>query len=399
MKIKLAFVTCILGANLNSFALSQEAVSTVSIVESNSVATAVESPNMINLLHQREWVRLGEDGNVHGKLSVLTTDGQLEGRIGAKVVISRDGQVVMETITDTDGVFTLEGLKPGAYGLQSRGDYTFAAFALHVLPASSTHLSSDLEVYAAVIPAVKASELILGGLVPADLSSGDDAYYRNFESDPLKGKRTFNNSHQVVLQDGVLVGRVSRPGWTFEEQDLRGSIAQIVREGEVIAKAAVSKDGYYRVENMEPGVYDLFVSGDDGFAVMAFEAVAATNESVAALSAGGARLVSTQVGSASNCLSCQMIHQSEASACTNCGPGSQGQIVDDFGSPVMGGGFAGPGGFGGGGMGGGGAGGGGFGGGGGGIGGLGGLLGIAGLAVGISALADDDAGVGTPITP
>ncbi len=389
MKKKLVFVTCILGANLNSFAVSQEAVSTVSIVESNSAPAAPQAPNMINLLHQRGWVRLDDDGSVQGKLSVLTAEGQLEGRIGAKILISRDGKVVLSTVTDTDGVFKLDGLKPGTYGLQSRGDYTFAAFALHVLPASATHLSSDLDVYAAVIPAARASELILAGLVPAELSSGEDAYYRNFESDPLKGKRTFNNSHQVVLQDGVLVGRVSRPGWTFEEQDLSGSVAQIVREGEVIANAAVGKDGYYRIENMEPGVYDLFVSGDDGFAVSTFEAINAS-EPIAVVTQGGARLITTQSGTAADTLGSEMISQNEVFLDDPIIV--QGSTEDEFGMPVTGGGFAGPGGFGGGGAGGGG--GGGLGGGG-----IGGLLGIAGLAVGIAALSDDDADVGTPIAP
>lgn len=94
-----------------------------------------------------------------------------------------------------------------------------------------------------------------------------------------------------------------------------------------------------------------------------------------------------------------MIYQPEVSACSNCGEVVQGPVVDEFGAPVMGGGFAGPGGFGGGGMGGGAGGGAGGFGGGGGIGGLGGLLGIAGLAVGVAALADDDPGQGTPIAP
>ncbi len=58
-----------------------------------------------------------------------------------------------------------------------------------------------------------------------------------------------------------------------------------------------------------------------------------------------------------------------------------GPPADFLGGPMVGGGFAGPGGFAGGGAGGGGA---------GGIGGIGGLLGIAGLAAGVAALGDDD---------
>ena len=63
------------------------------------------SPNMINALHQHEWVRLDDNGMILGTLSVLNEDGQSEGRVGAKVVISRDGRAVLETISDEGGRF------------------------------------------------------------------------------------------------------------------------------------------------------------------------------------------------------------------------------------------------------------------------------------------------------
>jgi hypothetical protein len=364
----------------------------------------------INYLHQREWVRLGATGIIAGKLLVLSESGQTEGRVGAKVLVSKDGQAIMETITDEGGSFELTGLKPGTYAIQSRGDYTFAAYALHVLPADATHLSADLEIYASVIPEERAAELLAGDLVPSDLQSAGEEYYRSFSKDPIASERKFNNSHKIVLRDGTLVGRVSRPGWTFGEQDLTGTVAQIVQDGKVIAKSAVGQDGYYAIRNVQPGVYDLFVNGDDGFAVLSFEAVAAS-ESVAQNSSG-VRMVATQMGMASDCLSCELIQAPEMNACSTCAPIAPpmpmieqvvavndpcGLPVDACGcgaAPACGGGYAG--GFGGG-MGGGG---GGFGGGGG-LGGIGGLLGIAGLAVGVAALADDDSGfnvnVATPI--
>lgn len=403
MKLTLARISlAALLAAVGGFA-SAQAPEAVLVLE----GAATSSPDMINLLHQREWVRLDDNGNVTGKLSVLNAEGAVEGRVGSKIVVSRNGKAVLETISDVDGAFVLAGLKPGAYAIQSRGDFTFAAYALHVLPAASKHLATDLEMYASVIPSQRASELLNSSMVPVDLDAGQDVYYREFAKDPLAEKREFNKSHKVALRDGALVGRVSRPGWTFGEQDLTGTIAQIVREGKVVAKTPVGKDGYYRVEKLEPGVYDLFVSGDDGFAVLAFEAVE-SNEPVASKNGTAARLVSTQVGMASDCLSCEMIYQPEFNACSSCQV-AQAPILsecDNCGeaAPVMGGGFAGPGGFAGGGAGGGfgggaGGGGGGFGAAGGGIGGL---LGIAGLAVGITALSNNDsfnANLGTLIAP
>jgi uncharacterized membrane protein YgcG len=346
------------------------------------------SPNRINALHQHEWVRLDDNGMILGTLSVLNEDGQSEGRVGAKVVISRDGRAVLETISDEGGRFELAGLKPGTYAIQCGGDYTFAANALHVLPADAKHLSTELSICASVIPARRVSELLNGLMVPPELANAQDVYYRDFSKDPLGEKREFNDSHKVSMRDGTLVGRVSRPGWTFDEQDLSGTIAQIVREGVVVAKAPVGSDGFYSIENLAPGVYDLFVSGDDGFAVLSFEAVEVG--AVAAKKSTSPKLISAQTPPA-NCLSCEMIYQPEKGVwdmiCTDCTPPGEMPISPPAPAPapVAGGGYAGPGGFGG--PGGGGAGGGGFGGGGAG---LGGLLGIAGLAVGVTALSDDD---------
>ncbi len=407
---KLAFLmlatTTLAAGGLNVRAQGQ--LQSVVELPTSSESQAVGGEH-INFLHQREWVRLGSDGVIAGKLLVLNSSGQTEGRIGARVVVSRDGQAILETESDVDGSFKLDGLEPGAYAIQCRGDYTFAAYALHVLPSEAAHLSSDLEIYASVIPEARAAELIAGNLVPGDLEVGSDAYYRDFKSDPIAADRQFNNSHRIALRDGALVGRVSRPGWTYAEQDLTGTVAQIVQNGEVIGQSAVAKDGYYEISNVVPGVYDLFVTGDDGFAVLSFEAVAASEP--VATKVGAIHMVSAQIGMASDCLCCELIEQPEISACSTCAPPAPiieevvmiepcGLPVDSCGCGVApscgcgyGGGFGGGGGgFGGGGFGGGGA-------GGGGIGGLGGLLGVAGLALGVTALADNDSGyrLGTPV--
>ncbi|MEM8733364.1 MAG: carboxypeptidase-like regulatory domain-containing protein, partial [Planctomycetota bacterium] len=202
---------------------------------------------LINQLHQREWVRLDADGKIRGSVKILSAPGQTEARVGAKVVLSKSGEVVLETKTDSEGKFEVENVEPGTYALQVRGDVTRAAYALHVLPTSSNHLTSELEVFASVIPSDRAKELVSTNLAP-EWDGTEDVYYRVHESDPIANERRFNDSHQVVLRNGHLVGRVSRPGWTFAEQNLAGSLAQIVREGRLVAQVPVNKEGYFVVK-------------------------------------------------------------------------------------------------------------------------------------------------------
>lgn len=351
---------------------------------------------LINSLYQREWVRLNENGGVSGRVVLIERSGNVTGSMDNKVVLAKDGVVAYETKTLEDGSFEFSNVAPGAYALQASGDYTLAAFALHVLPADSDHLASNIDVFTTTLGS-RVREILAGNIIPADLQVGMDDYYRSHEKDPIADDRSFSRDHKVLLQNGDLVGRVSRPGWTFAEQDLSGSIAQVVKNGDVVAQAAVSKDGQYRIEALEPGVYDMVIAGSDGFAAFRFLAVneVEQDENVASVSSSevfvAARMVNTVVADS---LNSELIHQSDVYAspmpveagAIGCESGDCG-IVEPVGmgcgqAPCCGGGFAGGGGFGGGG-------GGGFGGGG--------LLGIAGVAGGIVALATS--GGGTPTTP
>lgn len=376
--------------------------------QSPSVDPSVEE-NYLNSHHQREWIRLGDDGSVSGSIKTLNSEGIAEPRPLAKILISLDGKPIQETTADELGNFKLENISPGSYALQCRGDQTIAAYAIHVLPASETHLETEVEVFACAISNSKAADLVQSNQIPVELLSSEDLYYRSFETDPIAQGRKSNPSHQILLEDGDLVGRVSRPGWKFEEQNLEGTIAKICIGDQVVATTAVDRDGYYRFVDLAPGTYNLLVTGDDGFAALAFEAIDATeieptNDGVLE---DGSKLISTRLRKPCKRLCCELISQPEFNACSTCQPVAAapacGCGTDPCGcgvtdpsiagledpslfTPGFGGGYAGGfgGGFGG-----------GAGGGGGGIGGLGGaggLLGIAGLAAGITALASDDDG-------
>lgn len=361
-------------------------------------AFAQEQPKLINSLLQREWVTLDSEGSVNGSLGVLDEKGEFTKRPGVEIQISHGGKAIASTISEADGSFKLSGIQPGTYALTAQSEYTFATYALHVLEKGD-YLSSDLEIIATSIPVGRAEELLRSHWVP---TKSETEYYRVHKQDPLGSERTFSDSSKVRLRGSDLVGRVSRPGWTFEEQDLTGTVAHILKNGEVVGMGPVAKDGYFTIKNLEPGVYDLFVAGDDGLAVVGFEAIASqgvsSSDEPKAIVPVKTKLIAVQTA-IGDTLCCEMV-QPEITApmavdsgiamdsgCATCDTGYAGSF--DPGYSGYGYGYSGGygGGVGGGGLGGGAAGGGGIGGG---IGGLGGLLGIAGLATGVAALSTDD---------
>ena len=71
----------------------------------------------------------------------------------------------------------------------------------------------------------------------------------------------------------------------------------------------MAKDGFFKVTNVKPGVYDLFVGGDDGIAVVGFEAIAMDDKTVAN-SKENPLLVAAQT-EVSNTLCCELVQPSD----------------------------------------------------------------------------------------
>lgn len=365
---------CLMLVVLNATGISAPAQEAVS-----SVPISVSAPDFINTLQQREWVSLNAQGLLEGKVTALTPTGELQSLADVTVALMVDGKQVAKATTDANGAFAFAGVAPGTYALVAKSESHFSTYALHVL-ASGKHLQSSMIVYAANMGEAKARELVNENWVREEGTSAN--YYRTHEVDPLADSRKFNDSPRVRLQNGNLVGRVSRPGWVYAEQDLSGNVAQVFQNGEMIGAAAVEKDGHFTIAGLEPGVYDIFCGGDDGIAVVGFQAVA--GEASAQRPANAPVLVAAQVGE-TDTINFEMVQPTDAVP-----PAYVEEVVIDeteiagppmFGGGGMGGSFGGGGGLGGGG-----------GGGGAGIGGggFGGLLGIAGLAVGVAALGNDD---------
>jgi hypothetical protein len=341
----------------------------------------VAAGETLNPLIQRQWLQLDPQGRLMGRFGLVGPDGSVIVDPGARVVLVRDGVLIREALTGPDGGFVFSGMGPGTYGLIARSPVAVAAFALHVLPfGASDVLPSNFDVFGAAAPAQVVDQIVQRHVVP--VSTVGQKYYRDYLQDPLGNRRRMSPTTTFQLREGnLLVGRVSRAGWDPRQLDLSGNVAYVLKNGQVVASAPVSREGQFEIPNFVPGVYDLVVAGDDGVAVLGFLALPPGPAVSQAMPTP--KFVSTQETMVAvveefnaDTLSVELMSGGDWY-----GPADP-VIVDDKMMPVAGGGFAGPGGIGGGAGGGGGLGGGG--------GGLGALLGIAGLAAGIAALATNN---------
>ncbi|MDX1925228.1 MAG: carboxypeptidase-like regulatory domain-containing protein [Pirellulaceae bacterium] len=362
---------------------AQFAVLMLALCCSVSVGQETVEPeaSYLNPLLINQWISLDANNSISGKLVALDEAGEAIPRPAVDVSLVQKGKTLSRAVTDADGTFSFSNIAAGSYSFVAQSEYSFAAFGIHVLPKDSGSPNS-FEACVTAVSATAARELLSENWVPSESEAP-----RFFEKDPLAGSRVVSTSSKVLLQDGGLVGQVSRAGVPLAEQDLTGNVAHIIKEGRSIAAAPVGRDGKFRIVSLDPGVYDLAVVGDDGTAMIGFEAVGP--KPIASRQANGAvRFVSIQ--DTANQITVELADTADVAQQPEEVPSvPQDTDLTDAGiTPFMGGGFSSPGmgGFSGGSAGGGGGGGAGLGAGGG----LGGLLGIAGLAVGVAAISGDD---------
>lgn len=79
-------------------------------------------------------IALGAQGTLKGR----AVDGQGKPLSGAKVTVSRDGQVVTTVVTTEEGHFQISGLTTGLYGLQAgQGQGTLRVWEQSIAPPSA----------------------------------------------------------------------------------------------------------------------------------------------------------------------------------------------------------------------------------------------------------------------
>ena len=79
------------------------------------------------------WVRLKPNGDLVGKISLLTANGGSQGARSLNVRLYRNEDLVAQTMTDDFGKFRLQNVTSGVYSLIANGDSGFVAFGLHAL--------------------------------------------------------------------------------------------------------------------------------------------------------------------------------------------------------------------------------------------------------------------------
>lgn len=250
-------------------------------------------------LTRKHFVRLGVNGTLYGRLSILGPAGESNPVRDTQVtLVDPRGSVLGTTFSGPNGEFLFQNLAPGTTGLLARGTEGLMAYSFQLLPAIEGAPAgiADLQLNGAAVPPqdIARALTIIDTNVPhniqdlkwsqaANVQVPDGANRGGNAGDLTAVAGTALSHHRLHLQpDGSLIGRmrILEPdtGRPLRPRDMS---AFLIQGGNQLAGAAVNPDGTFSFPVVQPGIYSFVTAGLDGFAAFAIEVVAA-DQTVAA---------------------------------------------------------------------------------------------------------------------
>lgn len=239
---------------------------TLAIVPPTPVVASASSMK-INAL-RNHTITINEDGEVQGRVATINHKSRdAHGVSDATVYFVQNGKIVEKGYSNDDGTFVVNGLKEGIYSFVAAGEFSFATCGVNVV--KSDDRQSYLEI-AAIAPNVKAVRDIITNELPESIRS---EVRRNFAK---SDRAQVLGSNRVELEGDVLRGEVV----SFVSDKITKTQAHLFRGAEKVNEFSINGDGTFEVEGVEPGVYDIVVTGDQGLAAVSFEAVSGIDEEI-----------------------------------------------------------------------------------------------------------------------
>lgn len=277
------------------------------------------------------WITPDADGNLEGRISALDTETAEAAPIGfLTVTLMKQGQELSKAKTDKEGRFVLEKVEAGVYTLLAFGKNGFLAYGVHVLPRleeldldeemelnvrnsnrtplnvkqrqawyvshfnlpSNAVVAEELQIDAAAVP----PEFTALEKISRNYLSASSALSILVDKGDLKGIAKANltsGGFQFPLSpDGHFHGRL-QPIATEDGRPTKLSDMNLflIQDDVEILRVAAEENGDFRMNDVDPGVYSLIAAGEDGFAALSLELVAAQDsENGVEENAGNARL-------------------------------------------------------------------------------------------------------------
>jgi hypothetical protein len=222
--------------------------------------------------HRRHVVSATQDGLVVGRVVAFDGPSKVQSPLsGVSIYFVRNGSVVRNVATNSDGRFTVDGLEPGPYAFIGSSAKGFVAYGVVVKPydAEATAEATEFEMIApAVSPRFVALRQIVDKFMPR--KAGVLNQPAEIKTSLEATEEVAAGANRVLVRDGKLVGTVRS---LMIAQELADTRVFLIQNDETVANAVTNDQGSFEFTGVEPGVYDFVAIGTAGFAAIGLNAV------------------------------------------------------------------------------------------------------------------------------
>ena len=224
------------------------------------------------------WIMVDQNGYFSGRINVAA-----QGTASMQVILMNKGRVVIDTLSDEDGLFEFTNVKPGTYALVGWSEDSFFAFGMNILQYSREGLGKTQN--SVVVNAVQNQTTINNDWIRYFATNVRFRIFGRYidgegPRDPerlygLKGLGEFHptafpatsiQDHPVgTTPDGRLIGRVHQiNSMSGRPTDVRNTRVILTQGDNVIASTEADNFGVFEFQDIETGDYGLVAAGEDG---------------------------------------------------------------------------------------------------------------------------------------
>ncbi len=216
--------------------------------------------------HVQHALKIDDAGGVTGRIMTRGTT-ELYGTPELNVTLNVRGNAVASTTTDANGKFRFDSVSPGAYTFIASSPTSITTFGVYVFADEAVRPTADtvqLSVAAAGSNVVGVREVL-----------NSEVRAVAYSYTPTEAELPVVDELMQVDRDadGALSGRVVPLQWLEGQTrfNLTGNYVYLFDGAGMVAQVPVDAQGYYRIENVNPGIYDFVSFGPHGAAAMSIQ--------------------------------------------------------------------------------------------------------------------------------
>ena len=248
-------------------ALASQSDAQTNFPRTNAVPTLAVRSTADQTIDKIHRYSLDELGNLNGQITVAGDQPK-----NINVYAMQGKRIVQQSITDSQGEFTLTAITPGRYSIVIAGRNQLAVRGIMIDSVASEEANDFIQL-STIRTAYQGIQDLVATALPKQITTSLGTTEGNLHqvSATLSDAPIAN---QVRIINGNIRGQIVS---LTSENNITGTTVHLLQDSKPIAQVDIDDEGMFTIPDIEAGTYDLIATAKSGMAVMRIEAVGNDN--------------------------------------------------------------------------------------------------------------------------